>query len=58
MDPISEHDCTNLMRLSERVANFASYSNNFPGSLFRLIISLAFLISLVGQGTPLPISVV
>lgn len=48
MDLISKFNYTLLMRISERVAEFASYNNNFHGSLFKLIISLVFLISLVG----------
>jgi hypothetical protein len=48
MDPISECDYTKLMRISERVAEFASHHNNFHGGFFKLIVSLVFLISLVG----------
>ncbi len=33
---------------AERVSDFAAFNNYFPGSLFKLIVSLAFLVDLLG----------
>ncbi|AEO70139.1 uncharacterized protein THITE_45545 [Thermothielavioides terrestris NRRL 8126] len=45
----SKQSTVNLIGVDgKRVAEFCSYQNIFPGSLFKLIISLAFLIDLLG----------
>lgn len=45
----SKQGTVNLIGVDgKRVSDFSSYQNLFPGSLFRLIVSLAFLLSLLG----------
>ncbi|KAK0731311.1 P-loop containing nucleoside triphosphate hydrolase protein [Lasiosphaeris hirsuta] len=45
----SKQSTVNLIGVDgKRVADFCSYQNMFPGSLFKLIVSLAFLVSLLG----------
>ncbi len=45
----SKQGTVNLIGVdSKRVADFCAYQNLFPGSLFKLVVSLAFLASLLG----------
>ncbi|KAL8393509.1 hypothetical protein RB595_003310 [Gaeumannomyces hyphopodioides] len=45
----SKQSTVNLIGVdAKRVSDFAAFQNLFPGSLFKLIVSLAFLLSLIG----------
>ena len=48
-DPKSKQSTVNLIGVdSKRVADFCSFNNYFPGSLFKLLVSFAFLWSIIG----------
>ncbi|KAK0113328.1 hypothetical protein ONS95_013584 [Cadophora gregata] len=48
-DPKSKQNTVNLIGVdAKRVADFCSFNNYFPGSLFKLIVSFAFLLSIIG----------
>ncbi|KLU88078.1 hypothetical protein MAPG_07065, partial [Magnaporthiopsis poae ATCC 64411] len=45
----SKQSTVNLIGVdAKRVSDFAAFQNLFPGSLFKLVVSLAFLLSLIG----------
>jgi uncharacterized membrane protein len=48
-DPKGKQSTVNLIGVdTKRVSDFASFNNYFPGSLFKLIVSFAFLLSIIG----------
>jgi hypothetical protein len=48
-DPKGKQSTVNLIGVdTKRVSDFASFNNYFPGSLFKLIVSFTFLISIIG----------
>jgi hypothetical protein len=48
-DPKGKQSTINLIGVdTKRVSDFASFNNYFPGSLFKLIVSFAFLLSIIG----------
>ena len=48
-DPKSRQSTVNLIGVdTKRVSDFCSFNNYFPGSLFKLIVSFAFLWSIIG----------
>jgi ABC-type multidrug transport system fused ATPase/permease subunit len=48
-DPKSRQSTVNLIGVdTKRVSDFCSFNNYFPGSLFKLIVSFAFLFSIIG----------
>jgi hypothetical protein len=48
-DPKGKQSTVNLIGVdTKRVSDFASFNNYFPGSVFKLIVSFAFLISIIG----------
>ncbi|KAE9366466.1 putative ABC bile acid transporter [Stipitochalara longipes BDJ] len=48
-EPKGKQSTVNLIGVdTKRVSDFASFNNYFPGSLFKLIVSFAFLISIIG----------
>ena len=48
-DPKSKQSTVNLIGVDgKRVAEFCSFNNYFPGSLFKLLVSFAFLWSIIG----------
>ena len=48
-DPKGKQSTVNLIGVdTKRVSDFCSFNNYFPGSLFKLIVSFAFLLSIIG----------
>lgn len=48
-DPKGKQNTVNLIGVdAKRVADFCSFNNYFPGSVFRLVISFTFLVKIVG----------
>ncbi|KAH9224216.1 P-loop containing nucleoside triphosphate hydrolase protein [Leptodontidium sp. 2 PMI_412] len=48
-DPKGKQSTVNLIGVdAKRVADFCSFNNYFPGSLFKLVVSFAFLLSIIG----------
>ncbi|KAL2060542.1 hypothetical protein VTL71DRAFT_9183 [Oculimacula yallundae] len=48
-DPKGKQSTVNLIGVdAKRVADFCNFNNYFPGSLFKLIVSFAFLLSIIG----------
>jgi hypothetical protein len=48
-DPKGKQSTVNLIGVdTKRVADFCSFNNYFPGSLFKLIVSFAFLLDIIG----------
>jgi len=48
-DPKGKQSTVNLIGVdTKRVSDFASFNNYFPGSLFKLIVSCSFLLSIIG----------
>ncbi|KAH8816370.1 putative ABC bile acid transporter [Xylogone sp. PMI_703] len=48
-DPKGKQSTVNLIGVdAKRVSDFCSFNNYFPGSLFKLIVSFTFLISIIG----------
>ncbi|PVH84104.1 P-loop containing nucleoside triphosphate hydrolase protein [Cadophora sp. DSE1049] len=48
-DPKGKQNTVNLIGVdAKRVSDFCSFNNYFPGSLFKLIVSFAFLLSIIG----------
>jgi hypothetical protein len=48
-DPKGKQSTVNLIGVdTKRVSDFASFNNYFPGSLFKLIVSFTFLVSIIG----------
>lgn len=48
-DPKGKQSTVNLIGVdTKRVSDFSSFNNYFPGSLFKLIVSFAFLLSIIG----------
>jgi hypothetical protein len=48
-DPKGKQSTVNLIGVdTKRVSDFASFNNYFPGSLFKLLVSFAFLVSIIG----------
>jgi ABC transporter transmembrane region len=48
-DPKGKQSTVNLIGVdTKRVSDFCSFNNYFPGSLFKLIVSFTFLVSIIG----------
>ncbi|KAF7956233.1 hypothetical protein EAE96_005153 [Botrytis aclada] len=48
-DPKGKQSTVNLIGVdAKRVSDFCSFNNYFPGSLFKLVVSFSFLISIIG----------